>query len=362
MCLTKRFDSIRFDSMSYSDVVVRENPSSALNVTLQDKVPSQDDQPDPIATLPVPPSPLLPATSATSSITNNNNNTTTTTNNNIKNNVDTAELLAPENFAVVEGGVYRSSFPRTKNIPFLRRLRLKTVISLVPEDYPQAMLEFYHSQGTRLLAHGLEGNKWPFKGVDFNRLQYVIRDILTPSNRPLLIHCNKGKHRTGSVVGCLRKQRNWALSAIFTEYLLFASPKTRLEDQMLIESFVYDSGFRFDSDTEKAMVKEMHKKNKLKRDEDEDEDDGSDGDDKDKGKKIKNKNKSGKSKKDTDDKMENNSTNNSDSNDHYNSNKKEVDGAVVETDKCDTTSPRTQLRNNNNNDNDNDNENEVVIL
>jgi hypothetical protein len=30
------------------------------------------------------------------------------------------------------------------------------------------------------------------------------------------------------------------MSVIFEEYLLYASPKTRLEDQMLIESFVYD--------------------------------------------------------------------------------------------------------------------------
>ena len=45
-------------------------------------------------------------------------------------------------------------------------------------------------------------------------LKKVLRDILDPSNHPLLIHCNKGKHRTGSVVGCLRKIRDWSLSSI----------------------------------------------------------------------------------------------------------------------------------------------------
>ncbi len=193
---------------------------------------------------------------------------------------DIIELLAPENFAVVEGGVYRSSFPRSKNIQFLKKLKLKSVVSLVPEDYPQVMLEFYHSQGTKLLAHGLEGNKWPFKGIDFARLQYTLHDILNPDNRPLLIHCNKGKHRTGSVIGCLRKIRNWAISAIFAEYLLYASPKTRLEDQMLIESFEYDPTFRLDEDSEKKLFKEMKKKAKLKKDDDDDEEDGSDTEDK----------------------------------------------------------------------------------
>jgi tyrosine-protein phosphatase SIW14 len=152
---------------------------------------------------------------------------------------DDVEFLAPENFAMVEPGVYRSAFPRTKNIDFLKQLNLKSVVSLVPEDYPIAMQEFYTSNGIKLIPIGLDGNKWPFKEINHECMQDVVRSILTESNRPLLIHCNKGKHRTGSVVGCLRRIRGWALSAVFAEYLLFASPKTRLEDQLLIETFVY---------------------------------------------------------------------------------------------------------------------------
>ena len=44
-------------------------------------------------------------------------------------------LLPPENFSMVESGVYRSAFPRTKNFSFLKSLKLKTVIPLVPEVY-----------------------------------------------------------------------------------------------------------------------------------------------------------------------------------------------------------------------------------
>lgn len=53
----------------------------------------------------------------------------------------------------------------------------------------------------------------------------------------MLIHCNKGKHRTGSVIGCLRKLRGWSLSSIVAEYHMFAQPKSRLEDQRFIEAF-----------------------------------------------------------------------------------------------------------------------------
>src|SRR5689334_15489946 len=101
-------------------------------------------------------------------------------------------VLAPENFSMVESGVYRSAFPRTKNIGFLKKLKLKTVVSLVPEDYPVAMAEFYESSGVRLYSCGLEGNKWPFKGIDGGSLNEVLTEILNPTNRPLLIHCNKG--------------------------------------------------------------------------------------------------------------------------------------------------------------------------
>lgn len=41
------------------------------------------------------------------------------------------ELLAPENFSMVTRGIYRSAFPRSKNLIFLKRLGLKTVIPLV---------------------------------------------------------------------------------------------------------------------------------------------------------------------------------------------------------------------------------------
>lgn len=153
---------------------------------------------------------------------------------------DDVEYLAPENFTMVEPGVYRSAFPRTKNLQFLKQLNLKSVVSLVPEDYPAAMLEYYSTNGIRLISVGLDGNKWPFKEINAQGMQTVLQHILNEKNRPLLIHCNKGKHRTGSVVGCLRRIRGWALSSVFTEYLLFAAPKTRLEDQQMIEYFQFD--------------------------------------------------------------------------------------------------------------------------
>lgn len=147
------------------------------------------------------------------------------------------DLLAPENFSMVEEGVYRSAFPRSKNISFLRRLGLKSVVALIPEDYPTVLTTFYKQCGIKLISVGFDGNKWPFKEIDDLIFYKALRDICNPKNRPLLVHCNKGKHRTGSIIGCLRRLGGWSISSTVHEYVVFASPKARLEDQMYIEAF-----------------------------------------------------------------------------------------------------------------------------
>jgi len=38
------------------------------------------------------------------------------------------------------------------------------------------------------------------------------------------------QHRTGCVVGCLRKLQSWCLSSVFEEYKQFAGAKSRTTD------------------------------------------------------------------------------------------------------------------------------------
>lgn len=98
-------------------------------------------------------------------------------------------------------------------------------------------MRFYSSSNIALIKQGSDGNKWPFKEIGEEVFHAALKSVLDPANRPVLIHCNKGKHRTGSLVGALRKVRGWAYSSIFAEYLDFALPKARLEDQRFIENF-----------------------------------------------------------------------------------------------------------------------------
>ncbi|KAH9749715.1 Tyrosine-protein phosphatase DSP1 [Citrus sinensis] len=117
---------------------------------------------------------------------------------------DGEELFVPPfNFAIVDNGIFRSGFPDSANFSFLKSLGLRSVIYLCPEPYPDSNLEFLKANGIQLFQFGIDG-------------------------------C---KHRTGCLVGCLRKLQKWCLSSIFDEYQRFAAAKARLSDQRFIELF-----------------------------------------------------------------------------------------------------------------------------
>ena len=73
--------------------------------------------------------------------------------------------------------------------------------------------------------------------IEEDMICMALTHLLNSRNHPILIHCNKGKHRTGCVVGTLRKCLQWSLTSIFDEYRRFAGSKVRILDQQFIELF-----------------------------------------------------------------------------------------------------------------------------
>lgn len=108
---------------------------------------------------------------------------------------------------------------------------------LIPEQYPDDNVEFLKSQGIQFFQVGMPGNKEPFVHVPHATITKALEIAINPENHPILIHCNRGKHRTGCVVGCIRRLQNWSLTMIFDEYRRFAFPKARPLDQQLIELY-----------------------------------------------------------------------------------------------------------------------------
>ncbi|KAM0961165.1 hypothetical protein ACFX13_020907 [Malus domestica] len=148
-------------------------------------------------------------------------------------------LEPPINFSMVDEGVFRSGFPQPSNFPFLQSLQLRSIIYLCPEPYPEESLEFLRSQGIRLFQFGIEGKKERSTSplIPAETISEALKVLVEIENHPVLIHCKRGKHRTGCLVGCLRKFQNWCLSSALEEYQRFAGEKSRGTDLRFIETF-----------------------------------------------------------------------------------------------------------------------------
>ncbi|QCD79774.1 Protein-tyrosine phosphatase-like [Vigna unguiculata] len=68
-------------------------------------------------------------------------------------------FVPPLNFAMVDNGIFRSGFPNSANFGFLKSLRLRSVICLCPEPYPETTSEFLKDNGIRLYQFGIDGCK-----------------------------------------------------------------------------------------------------------------------------------------------------------------------------------------------------------
>ncbi|KAG7395852.1 hypothetical protein PHYBOEH_003098 [Phytophthora boehmeriae] len=134
-------------------------------------------------------------------------------------------LIPPLNFSMVASGVYRSGFPNKKNHAFLQQLGLKSVLNTSRRTSPSSKETISKSSSE------------PFISINPDAMADALRHLLDVRNHPILVHCTKGTHRTGCVIGCMRKMENWSLTSIIDEYCRFAGPRMRLLDQQFIEFF-----------------------------------------------------------------------------------------------------------------------------
>ncbi|KAL9233510.1 hypothetical protein vseg_008498 [Gypsophila vaccaria] len=147
---------------------------------------------------------------------------------------DVVLMNPPINFGMVEEGLYRSGFPEHLNFNFIQTLNLNSIIYLCTEPYPEEHRKFLESNNIQLFQLGIEGTK---ESVPEGVISKALRILIDVRNYPILIHCKSGKHRTGCVVGCLRKLQNWCMSSVFEEYVQFAGAKARITDMKFMESY-----------------------------------------------------------------------------------------------------------------------------
>ncbi|KAF2662313.1 hypothetical protein K491DRAFT_287274 [Lophiostoma macrostomum CBS 122681] len=146
-------------------------------------------------------------------------------------------LIPPANFGAVEAHrIYRSAFPAAENHDFLGSLRLKTILTLVHTEISPEYQHFMEEHNIQHFRLPIPPNKGQVNLVSCD-MRKALDIVMDRSNHPLLIHCNKGKHRTGCVVGCFRKVQEKESQEVFNEYHAYAGSKARLLDEVFIEGF-----------------------------------------------------------------------------------------------------------------------------
>lgn len=161
-----------------------------------------------------------------------------------------AQFVPPLNFALVEDGIYRSGFPMPINYPFLQQLKIKTIIYLGDLGHSHShkkkdkhgtaeIMDQYEKwiETTDITLHKLSMDQAqePFTSREIQEKSYkalatALQLLLDKHNFPILVHSNKGKHRTGLLIGLVRKLlQGWCLSGIFDEYEKFAMGKSEFD-------------------------------------------------------------------------------------------------------------------------------------
>lgn len=148
-------------------------------------------------------------------------------------------VVPPINFAPVETHFFRCGQPAPINFAFLQELNLRTIIWLAVEDPCEAMISF--ADDYRIAMHHLglltEGSN-PWDHLTESSIVKALNIILDKSAHPLLVCCGMGRHRSGTVVGCVRRLQGWSLVSISEEYSRFAGPRGgRVLLEIHIEAF-----------------------------------------------------------------------------------------------------------------------------
>ncbi|PGH22956.1 hypothetical protein AJ80_03005 [Polytolypa hystricis UAMH7299] len=143
----------------------------------------------------------------------------------------------PTNFAEVVQGIYRSSFPLPVHLSSVAKLNLKTIVTLVDEEWSPEYRQFVKDNDITSYVIPILANKSPQISTPQSTVDRVLKILLNPSNHPLVVHCNKGRHRTGCIMACFRRIQGWSLPAAIAEYVKHATPKTRVLDRNFIENY-----------------------------------------------------------------------------------------------------------------------------
>ncbi|KAI7938606.1 hypothetical protein MJO28_014185 [Puccinia striiformis f. sp. tritici] len=125
----------------------------------------------------------------------------------------TLKLVPPPNFGFIEGSLFRAGEPAELSLNFLHRLQLNSLLWLAPHPPSLKFQEFLSINSIEFNDLGIQ-HAASLDAVTEEAVTHALELILNPKIYPLMIMCGGGSHRTGTVVGCLRKLQGWNLASL----------------------------------------------------------------------------------------------------------------------------------------------------
>ncbi|KAI3404480.2 OCA1 [Candida oxycetoniae] len=165
----------------------------------------------------------------------------------------TLRIIPPLNFCPVEKQLYRSGQPSMINQSFLNQLNLKTILWLASEEPNDEFLDYCAEQNIQVeFVTGMTDFEYdklsqhphhhhqinPWDSLNESTITKALELIMDKGNYPMLVCCGMGRHRTGTVIGCLRRLQGWNLASVSEEYRRFTGSRGgRILVELLIEGF-----------------------------------------------------------------------------------------------------------------------------
>lgn len=158
-------------------------------------------------------------------------------------------LVVPLNCSLVQPNLYRGSYPREINLPYLRSLNLKYILSLTPEplDKDPELVKFCAENCIKMVhiectTEKKDKSKPKVKRkkkavpIDYEVAIKCVKFLIDARHYPCYMHCTNGELITSLVVACLRKFSYWGTVSILNEFLAYNS-SINIHERSFIEGF-----------------------------------------------------------------------------------------------------------------------------
>lgn len=136
-------------------------------------------------------------------------------------------LIPPYRFLRVESSLFRGAYPTLRNLRFLRRLQLRTIVSFTPEPPTADLVRFCEATEVALIHVPSPTSRSSLADLQAPIAQ-ILNLLVDANNLPLYLHCLDGRKDTSLIVLLLRRLQHWSQPAYTAEFAAFSgSPYDR---------------------------------------------------------------------------------------------------------------------------------------